>query len=31
MRSKKLRTALFAAGLFIAGWTAGQLPMAGVP
>ena len=24
MRSKKLRTALLAAGLFIAGWTAGQ-------
>jgi hypothetical protein len=24
MRTKKLRTALLAAGLFIAGWTAGQ-------
>jgi hypothetical protein len=24
MRTKKLRTALFAAGLFIAGWTTGQ-------
>ena len=24
MRSKKLRTAVLAAGLFIAGWTAGQ-------
>ena len=30
MRTNKLRTALLAAGLFIAGWTAGQL-IAGTP
>ena len=30
MRTNKLRTALLAAGLFIAGWTAGQL-FAGTP